>query len=82
MRRLVAEGGGVLNAALMAADQVDEVRLTLVPRIFGGGASPTIADGPVADALADAARFRLVSVRAVGDERFLRYVLMSRADPQ
>lgn len=82
VRRVVAEGGGVLNAALMAADLVDEVRLTLVPRIFGGGASPTIADGPVADALADAARFRLVSVRAVGDERFLRYVRMSRADPQ
>jgi riboflavin biosynthesis pyrimidine reductase len=66
----------------MAADQVDEVRLTLVPRIFGGAASPTIADGPVADALADAARFRLASVRAVGDERFLRYVRMSRVDPQ
>ena len=80
VRRVVAEGGGVLNAALIAADRVDEVRLTLVPRVFGGAASPTITDGPVADALADAARFRLVSLRAVGDERFLRYRRITRAD--
>ena len=74
IRRLAAEGGGRVNAALLAANRVDEIRLTCVPRVFGGRAAPTIADGPLAACLADAARFRLAQVRTVGDERFLRYV--------
>jgi riboflavin-specific deaminase-like protein len=74
VRRLVAEGGGLLNAALLAADQVDELRLTWVPRIFGGREAPTIADGPLAATLADAVGFRWARVRSVGDERFLRLV--------
>lgn len=81
VRRVVAEGGGVLNAALLGAGRVDEIRLTWVPRIFGGRSSPTVADGPVAGALVDAVRFRLVSVRSVGQERFLRYVRVDPAQP-
>lgn len=80
IRRLVAEGGGRVNATLLAADCVDEIRLTWVPRIFGGQAAPTIADGPLAACLAEAVGFRLVRVRTVGDERFLRYVRAGR-DP-
>lgn len=74
VRRLVAEGGGQLNAALLAADQVDELRVTWVPRIFGGQASPTLADGPLAGTLAEAVKFRCVRVRSVGEERYLRFV--------
>lgn len=74
IRRLVAEGGGRVNAALLAADRVDELRLTWVPRIFGGQAAPTLADGPLAGSLAEAVRFRLAQVRSVGSERFLRFV--------
>ena len=67
-----------MNATLLAADCVDEIRLTWVPRIFGGQAAPTIADGPLAACLADAVRFRLVRVRTVGNERFLQYVRADR----
>ncbi len=74
VRRLVVEGGGQLNAALLAADQVDELRVTWVPRIFGGQASPTLADGPLAYTLADAVKFRCVRMRSVGEERFLRFL--------
>lgn len=79
IRRLVAEGGGRVNAALLAEDLVDEIRLTWVPRVFGGHAAPTIADGPIAASLAEAVRFRLDQVRTVGDERFLRYVRSDRS---
>ena len=74
VRRLVVEGGGRLNAGLLAADQVDELRVTWVPRIFGGRVSPTVADGPLAATLADAVRFRCVRMRSVGQERFLRFL--------
>lgn len=73
VRRLVCEGGGALNAAMFAAGLVDELRLTLAPFVFGGRAAPHLADGAGAARLADASALRLVSVRAHGGERFLRF---------
>jgi len=70
IRRMVCEGGGTLNAALFRAGLVDELRLTLCPRLFGGKSSPSIADG-LAGALGDANRFEKPRVRRVGDELFL-----------
>lgn len=71
LRRVVCEGGGVLNAAMFAAGLVDELHLTLGPFLFGGRAAPHIADGVGAATLAAAAQLHLVSVRPCGNERFL-----------
>jgi len=71
VRRLVCEGGGELNAALFRAGLVDELHLTVCPRIIGGREAPTIADGKDADSLAAAHRMHLASARRVGDELFL-----------
>ena len=73
VRRLLCEGGGELNEALFRAGFVDELHLTLCPKIFGGRTAPTIADGPGVLRLADAAGFTLKSVDRVGDELFLVY---------
>lgn len=70
VKRLLAEGGGELNAGLFAAQLVDELHLTLCPLIFGGATAPTIADQDVPRRLRDAARFHLKSARRVGDELF------------
>ena len=71
-RVVVCEGGGVLNATFLAARAVDEVRLTIVPRVLGGARAPGIfaGDGFDPDTLPDA---RLVSVERVGDELFVVY---------
>lgn len=73
VRRLLCEGGGELNDALFRAGLVDELHLTIAPRIFGGRTAPTLADGTGVERLADAAEFRLRSQRRVGDELFLVY---------
>lgn len=44
--RLLLEGGGTLNAAMLTAGLVDEIRLYIAPLIFGGADAPTLADGP------------------------------------
>ena len=71
-RTVVCEGGGILVADLFAARAVDELYLTVVPRILGGAAAPTLVAGAGfdPDEIPDA---RLVSLERVGDELYLRY---------
>jgi riboflavin-specific deaminase-like protein len=73
VRRLLCEGGGALNGTLFHADLVDELHLTLCPKIFGGRNAPTLADGPGVLKLADATQLQLKSFKRVGDELFLIY---------
>lgn len=73
VERLLCEGGGELNDALFRAGLVDELHLTVCPKIFGGRNAPTISDGSGIPRLADAARFRLESARRHGEEMFLVY---------
>ena len=73
IRRLLCEGGGELNAALFHAGLVDELNLTICPKIIGDRAAPTIAGGDNIMRLADAAQLELKSLRRLGDELFLVY---------
>jgi riboflavin-specific deaminase-like protein len=71
--RLLCEGGGELNDALLREGLVDELHLTICPKIFGGRDAPTIADGQGAGCLEGAQNFHLISSRRKGDELFLVY---------
>ena len=73
VRRLLCEGGGELNAALFKAGLVDELHLTICPKIFGDALAPTIAEGAGSKRLTDAAQLELKSFDRVGDELFLVY---------
>jgi riboflavin-specific deaminase-like protein len=73
VKRLLCEGGGEINAALVRENLVDELYLTLSPKIFGGRNAPTMAEGPGIASLDDATRLKLKSKQRVGDEMFLVY---------
>ena len=68
--RLLCEGGGELNDALFRAGLVDEINLTVCPKIFGGRAAPTIADGRGFQRLKDAEGFQIQSIRRLEGELF------------
>ena len=70
VKRLLCEGGGELNDALFRAGLVDELHLTICPKIFGGRHAPTIAEGRGFRRLAAAKRFRIKSARRIGGELF------------
>jgi 2,5-diamino-6-(ribosylamino)-4(3H)-pyrimidinone 5'-phosphate reductase len=46
VERLMVEGGGTLNAALLQLKLVDEIHLYIAPLIFTGATAPSLADGP------------------------------------
>jgi 2,5-diamino-6-(ribosylamino)-4(3H)-pyrimidinone 5'-phosphate reductase len=45
LRRVMVEGGGTLNFALLRHALVDEVQVYVAPLVFGGALAPTLADG-------------------------------------
>ena len=73
VKRLLCEGGGELNDALFRAGLVNELHLTICPKIFGGRKAPTIVDGVGAARLADACQLERVSQKRIGDELFLTF---------
>ena len=70
VKRLLCEGGGELNNALFRVGLVDEIHLTICPKIFGGRSSPTIADGQGFQRLAEAKGFSIRFISQFNDELF------------
>jgi 5-amino-6-(5-phosphoribosylamino)uracil reductase len=78
VKRLLCEGGGELNEAVFRAGLVDEVHLTICPKIFGGRNAPTIAEGNGFARLADAVPFQMKSFKRIGNEVFVAFRRMSK----
>jgi len=72
VKTVVLEGGGEVHFAFAREGVIDEVYVTLTPRLLGGAGAPTILDGRGFLA-ADHLQLRLVSVKQIGSELFLRY---------
>lgn len=70
--RLLVVGGSRLNGELFRLGLVDELFLTVAPRIKLGEDLPTIAGGPPLSREA-MLRFELLECHPVGSELFLRY---------
>jgi riboflavin-specific deaminase-like protein len=70
VKRLLCEGGGTVNDALFRANLIDQIHLTICPKIFGGRSAPSIADGLGFGRLDLAANFKLDSVTPVKAELF------------
>lgn len=77
VRYLVLEGGSELNAVMLSQGFVDEVFLTIAPKIKLGRETPTIAGGTPLPREA-MLLFQLIDHTAVEDEVFLRYRARSR----
>ncbi len=72
IERLLCMGGSDLNGQLFREDLIDELFLTLAPKIKLGDGLPTLAGG--APLPREALRtFRLIECHPVEDEVFLRY---------
>jgi riboflavin-specific deaminase-like protein len=72
VRSLLCEGGPTLFGALLQEDLVDELFVSLAPKLTGGGTAPAISNGPE---LADLRRLDLRWALELGSSLYLRYAL-------
>jgi riboflavin-specific deaminase-like protein len=72
VRSLLCEGGPTLFGALLQENLVDELFLSLAPKLSGGGASPAITAGPE---LAELRTMSLLWALELHDALYLRYAL-------
>jgi riboflavin-specific deaminase-like protein len=70
VRCVLCEGGPTLNSHLLASGLVDELFLTVSPKVLGGGDVPTIVTGTELEAPME---MELVSVLTDGSDLFVRY---------
>ena len=72
VRSLLCEGGPTLFGALLQEDLVDELFLSLAPKVTGGGTAPAISEGPE---LAGLCALSIVWVIELDDTLYLRYAM-------
>ncbi len=76
IKRLLCEGGGKTNAALLQAGVVDEVRLTICPLVLCGSHAPTFCDGEGVKSIRGAIRLKLKKLKVLRGELFLTYTVL------
>jgi riboflavin biosynthesis pyrimidine reductase len=74
VRLLLCEGGPTVFGALLREGMVDELFLTVAPKLTGGGRGPTISSGPE---LPEPAALELEWVLERSGSLYLRYALAS-----
>jgi riboflavin-specific deaminase-like protein len=76
--RILCEGGGELDWALLRRGLVDEIYQTVCPLIFGGRDAPTLADGEGVKDVRKAVKLRMKTFERVGQELFLVYRVLNK----
>ena len=77
VRTVACEGGATLFRALLEADLVDQLNLTIAPYLFGGANAPTLT-GLSKEFLPRSVRCALTDMRVIGEECFLTYRIKHR----
>lgn len=72
IKRLLVEGGGELMWEFVSEDLLQELNVTLTPKIVGGRGAPTLVEGEGFD-VSGIRSFRLKSVKRLGHELYLVY---------
>ncbi|HRQ33892.1 MAG TPA: dihydrofolate reductase family protein, partial [Anaerolineales bacterium] len=67
VKRLMVEGGAILNFELLRLGLVDEVYAFVAPMIFGGQSAPTLASGAGLERSADAISLNLLNAETWED---------------
>jgi diaminohydroxyphosphoribosylaminopyrimidine deaminase/5-amino-6-(5-phosphoribosylamino)uracil reductase len=70
---ILLEGGGALNFSMLKAGLVQEVRVFLAPKLFGGREAKTPVEGLGIDAVEEAGQYQLYHLERLGDDIYAKY---------
>ncbi|MEM3421275.1 MAG: 2,5-diamino-6-(ribosylamino)-4(3H)-pyrimidinone 5'-phosphate reductase [Candidatus Hadarchaeum sp.] len=73
IRKLLLEGGSTLNWNMISQGLVDEIQVTVAPRIVGGAAAKTLVGGDGFCKVKNGVRLRLSKISRVGSDVLLVY---------
>jgi len=73
IRRIILEGGGILNWSMLREGLVDNVQVTISPMLIGGDRATTLVEGIGMPTISKSFRLRLLRVRRRGNEIALEY---------
>ena len=79
LRKLLLEGGGVFNGAMLKAGLIDEISHVIVPVVDGGTVIPSLFDIPGRPARMAAGQLRLIGQRKLpGGVTWARYRMLGK----
>lgn len=73
LRKILLEGGGILNWSMLSKGLVDEVSVAITPRILGGENAISLVEGKGVARTEDAIKLSLLSVAKFGPDLVVRY---------
>ncbi len=78
IKKILLEGGGILNAAMLNGGLVDEVIVAVAPVIIGGDSSTTLVEGEGVDKIKNGIRLELNETRNIGSDIVLSYGVVKK----
>lgn len=78
IKKILLEGGGILNAAMLNGGLVDEVIVAVAPVIIGGDRSTTLVEGEGVDKIKNGIRLELKETRNLGTDIVLFYGVVKK----
>jgi len=76
MKRVLVEGGGEINWSMLANNLVDEITVTISPRIVGGRDAVTLVEGGGFTKISNGLKLKLYKVTKNGSEVVLFYMVV------
>ena len=77
MRRILLEGGGILNWSMLADGLVDEISVAITPRILGGADAVSLVEGKGSPLVKDGVKLKLLNTAKYGPDLVVRYKVLS-----
>ena len=77
IRRILLEGGGILNWSMFADGLVDEISVAISPRILGGADAVSLVEGKGSPLVKDGVKLKLLNTAEYGPDLVVRYKVLS-----
>ena len=76
IRRILLEGGGILNWSMLANGLVDEISVAITPRILGGADAVSLVEGKGSPLVKAGVKLKLLDTAKYGPDLVVRYKVL------